>query len=192
MFRELHGIIDDDPQLANRAFVIPETIAFDTLVQIFSLADLYVSASEMEGFGMSVLQAASAGVPIVSSTLIPYTTMYLRGIAEVAQAQTPEAYASAMKTLLTMPDDKGKMRQALVEAAADFSWRVRVKDLHDAEHEPTIILAENRHEDYVVRLGEHQETDMMGAAHLFRSTFINDDLDAEEKQIEHPSWSGPK
>ncbi|MBN2530179.1 MAG: glycosyltransferase [Deltaproteobacteria bacterium] len=192
VFRELNGIIDDDPELAKRAFVIPETISFDTLVQIFSLADLYVSASEMEGFGMSVLQAASAGVPIVSSVLIPYTTMYLRGVAEIAESQTAEEYTRAMKALLTRPEDGGRMRRQLINAAADFSWRVRVKDLHDAEHEPTIILAENRLEDYVVRLGENQETDMLGAAHMYRSTFVNDDLDAEQKDIEHPSWSGPK
>lgn len=192
VFRELNGIIDDDPSLAERVFVIPETIQFDTLVQIFSLADLYVSASEMEGFGMSVLQAASAGIPIVSSTLIPYTTMYLRDIAEVAETQTPESYTRAMRTLLSQSADGGVMRQKLIAAAADFSWRVRVKDLHDAEHEPVILLAENEHEDATVRLGEHKETDMLGAARLYRSTFINDDLDAEEKQIEHPSWSGPK
>ena len=192
VFRELHGIIDDDPSLAERAFVIPETISFDTLVQIFSLADMYVSASEMEGFGMSVLQAASSGVPIVSSDLIPYTTMYLRDIAELAEEQTPEVYTGCMKRLLSRPDDKGEMRQQLVDAAADFSWRVRVKDLHDAEHEPTIILAENRHERYVVRLGENQETDMLGAAHMYRNTFFNDELDAENSDIEHPSWSGPK
>ncbi|MBN2717222.1 MAG: glycosyltransferase [Deltaproteobacteria bacterium] len=192
VFRELQGIIGDNPLLEKRVFVIPETISFDTLIQIFSLADLYVSASEMEGFGMSVLQAASAGVPIVSSLLIPYTTMYLRGIAEMAENQTPEAYTKAMRTLLTRPDDNGKMKQQLIDAAADFSWKVRVKDLHDAEHEPTILLAENRHEDYVVRLGEQQESDMLGAAHMYRNTFFNDELDAEQKEIEHPRWSGPK
>ncbi|MBN2343122.1 MAG: glycosyltransferase [Deltaproteobacteria bacterium] len=189
VYRELHGIIGDNPALAGRAFLVPETISFDTLVQIFSLADLYVSASEMEGFGMSVLQAASAGVPIVSSRLIPYTTMYLRGIAGVAQTQTPEAYTEQMKKLLTRGDDNGEMKRKLVDAAADFSWRVRVKDLHEAEHEPVIILAENRHENYVVRLGEQQETDMLGAAHMYRSAFIND---ADEESAEHPRWTGPK
>lgn len=191
VYRELQGIIDDVPGLEKRAFLIPETISFDTLVQIFSLADMYVSASEMEGFGMSVLQAASSGVPIVSSTLIPYTNMYLRGIAAIAKTQTPESYTEQMEKLLNRTDDTEKMKQQLIDASSDFSWAIRVKDLHDAEHEPVIILAENRHEGYVVRLGEEQETDMLGAAHLYRSTFIND-ADADAENADYPRWISPK
>lgn len=194
VFRELHGIIGDSPGLAERVFVIPETISFDTLVQIFSLASLYVSASEMEGFGMSVLQAASSGVPIVSSMLIPYTTMYLRDIAAIPSSQTPQAYTEKMREVLELPDDNGKMSSQLIEAASDFSWAKRVKDFHDAEHEPVIILAENRHEEYVVRLGGQQESDVLGAAHMYRNVFVNDTLDSEETDTSrpHPSWSGPK
>ncbi|MBN2802945.1 MAG: glycosyltransferase [Deltaproteobacteria bacterium] len=186
VYRELQGIIAATPGLEGRAFSVPETIPFDTLVQIFSLADLYVSASEMEGFGMSVLQAASCGVPIVSSRLIPYTNMYLKGIAEIAPVQEPHAYAQAIKNMLG-DYDKVKMREELLEASKDFSWKVRVKDLHDAEHEPVIILAEHRHEDYVVRLGEQQEN-MLGAAHMYRSTFINDNMAEGEQTSTYPSW----
>ena len=40
---------------------------------MFSVAHIYATASEMEGFGMSVSQAASAGTPLVSTNTIPFS-----------------------------------------------------------------------------------------------------------------------
>jgi glycosyltransferase involved in cell wall biosynthesis len=178
VFADLSRYLDETPRLKGRAFLIPETLDFDLLVQIFSLANLYVSASEMEGFGMSVLQAAASGIPIVSSNFIPYTTMYLRGIASIAETQTPEAYAQAMiRALYRSPDETARRSELLVKAAADFSWSVRVKDLHTAEHEPTIIYAENQLDDYVIRLGDQAAADLLvSAAHLHRGRFIEESI----------------
>ena len=53
---------------------------------LFSVADVYASASEMEGFGMSVSQAAAAGTAIVSSDLIPFSVQYVSGAAAVVPA----------------------------------------------------------------------------------------------------------
>ena len=178
VFEVLSQYLNESLNLKGRAFLIPETIDFETLIQIFSLANLYVSASEMEGFGMSVLQSAASGVPIVSSNLIPYTTMYLKGIASIAAEQSPSAYAEKMKRALGLsPEERNERSALLVKAAADFSWRVRVKDLHTAEHEPTIIFAENQLDDYVIRLGEQANADLLvSAAHLHRGRFIEETI----------------
>jgi hypothetical protein len=132
----------------------------------------------MEGFGMSVLQSAASGVPIVSSSLIPYATMYLKGVASIIPEQTPALYGDAMVTLLTESEAKRQKRKdAMKKCAADFSWSVRVNDLHTAEHEPTIIFAENQLDDYVIRLGEQANADLLvSAAHLHRGRFIEESI----------------
>ncbi len=176
VFSELQRIIEESSNIKGRVFLIPETVEFDTLVQIFSLASLYVSASEMEGFGMSVLQAAASGSPVVSSSFIPFASMHLKAIANIVPTQIPEDYGREMKSLLLDPEECTRLRDELVHSSAPFSWRVRVKDLHAAEHEPTIIFAEDRLDNYVIRLGEDREAELMvTAAHIHRGgRFIKD------------------
>ena len=127
---------------------------------------------------MSVLQSAASGVPIVSSMLIPYATMYLKRVAAIVPEQTPALYGKAMTELLTEPESKSEWRKAaMIKCAADFSWSVRVQDLHTAEHEPTIIFAENQLDDYVIRLGEQANADLLvSAAHLHRGRFIEETI----------------
>lgn len=161
-----------------RAFLVPETLDFNLLVQIFSLSSLYVSASEMEGFGMSVLQAAASGVPIVSSSLIPFTLTYLKGVACIVPEQTPTAYAEAMTRMLSLAKEEvSKRSELLVKVSEDFRWSVRIKDLRPAALAPTIIHAENQLDDYVIRLGEQVNADLLvSAAHRHRGLFVDETL----------------
>ena len=125
---------------------------------------------------MSVLQAAASGVPIVSSSFIPFASMHLKEIATIVPTQIAEDYGREMKSLLLDPEGRERLRDELIRSSSAFSWRVRVKDLHAAEHEPTIIFAEDRLDNYVIRLGEDREAELMvTAAHLHRGgRFIKD------------------
>ncbi len=176
IFDELATYIHETGEIKGRAFLIPETVEFTALVEIFSLASLYVSASEMEGFGMSVLQAAASGVPVVSSSFIPFASMHLKEIANIVPTQEPADYAREMKAALADPKAYARTREDLIKSSAAFSWRVRVKDLHTAEHEPTIIFAEHALDNYVIRLGEDTGAELMvTAAHIHRGgRFIKD------------------
>ena len=52
---------------------------WEALPKIYAITDIYCSPSIMEGFGMSVQEAAATKVPVISSDLIPFVTEYLKG-----------------------------------------------------------------------------------------------------------------
>lgn len=54
---------------------------WEELPALYAISDVYCTPSIMEGFGMSVQEAAASQVPIVSSNLVPFVTEYLAGEA---------------------------------------------------------------------------------------------------------------
>jgi len=50
---------------------------WDSLPVIYAISDIYCTPSIMEGFGMSVQEAAATKVPVISSNLVPFVTEYL-------------------------------------------------------------------------------------------------------------------
>ena len=52
---------------------------WEALPKIYAITDIYCTPSIMEGFGMSVQEAAASKVPVISSDLVPFVTEYLAG-----------------------------------------------------------------------------------------------------------------
>ena len=78
--KELFGLIE----VANlRGSVAAVGSIWKELPALYAITDIYCTPSIMEGFGMSVQEAAATKVPIVSSNLVPFVTEYLAG-------ETPE------------------------------------------------------------------------------------------------------
>jgi glycosyltransferase involved in cell wall biosynthesis len=114
LFAELKQQWAADPVLKERACLlgfIPEA----HLAPIFSLADVFASASEMEGFGMSACQAAGCGVAVVLSDLIPFGVQYAADAAILFEAGDEEGLAAGIRELLT--DDDGRRARAAKLAA---------------------------------------------------------------------------
>ena len=121
VFQKLRAQIERSPVLKGRAFLLG--FVSETLVEpLFSAVDLFVSASEMEGFGMSVSQAAAAGVAIVSSDLIPFATHYSKNAAVVVPAGYQHGFALAMNRLLNDGEERSRRAEQLLEAASAFDW----------------------------------------------------------------------
>ncbi len=121
VFKSLQKQIETVPALKGRAFLLGYVT--EALVEpLFSAADLFVSASEMEGFGMSVSQAAAAGVAIVSSDLIPFATQYSKDAAVVVPAGYQHGFATAMDRLLSDGEERSRRAAQLLEVAAEFDW----------------------------------------------------------------------
>lgn len=140
LYLELIGLIDE---LGVKERVIVIGHEPDRLPYLYSLLALYCSPSVMEGFGMSVQEAAATSVPVVGSDKIPFVVEYLLGddVEErrmegvesgpvklgrggiVVPADDVEGFARAMDLLLS---DEA-LRKAMGERALDitvpyFTW----------------------------------------------------------------------
>jgi glycosyltransferase involved in cell wall biosynthesis len=122
IFKELEELKAGLPELDGRAFLLG-FVPDEVIEQLFSLADLFVSASEMEGFGMSVSQAAAAGVCVVSSDLIPFSTDWAPGAAVVLPAGDVDAFALEITRLLRDDDERNRRAEELREIASQLDWQ---------------------------------------------------------------------
>lgn len=75
---ELLGLIETENLAGNVAAV---GSIWEALPALYAITDIYCTPSIMEGFGMSVQEAAATRVPVVSSNLVPFATEYLAGEA---------------------------------------------------------------------------------------------------------------
>jgi len=121
VFASLQEILTDLPELKDRAFLlgfIPE----EYLPMLFSFCDIYVSASEMEGFGMSVAQAAIDAKAIISSDKIPFTNFYLSEEAIIVPAGDVDGFADGMRHLLDHDREREERGEQIKEKAKGFGW----------------------------------------------------------------------
>lgn len=124
LFHTLTALRDAEPALCSRAFLtgfIPEP----HIGPLFSIADVFVSASEMEGFGMSVSQAAAAGCAVVSSDLIPFSVQYVPNDAIIVPAGDEDAFASAIMHLLSDESDRTARAARLAEKVKALDWKTQ-------------------------------------------------------------------
>jgi glycosyltransferase involved in cell wall biosynthesis len=121
LFVELEQLKAELPALEGRAFLLG-FVPDDVIEILFSLADLFVSGSEMEGFGMSVSQAAAARVCVVASDLIPFATDWAADAAVVLPAGDVEAFAQAIERLLRDDEERATRAARLQEIASKLDW----------------------------------------------------------------------
>jgi glycosyltransferase involved in cell wall biosynthesis len=117
---------DAHPHLAGRAFLtgyIPE----EHIGPLFSLADIYVSASEMEGFGMSALQAAASGTALVASDLTPFALQYVPEDAVVVPAGSVTGFAAAILQLLRDDAHRQGRILGLLERVKALHWEAQTR-----------------------------------------------------------------
>jgi len=124
LIEELKQLRDSKPELRGRAFLtgfIPE----EHIGPLFALADIYVTASEMEGFGMSVLQAAASATPVICSDLVPFAVQYVPHEAVIVPAGEVFDFARAMQDLLEDESDRLARGRRLAEKTAAFDWQAQ-------------------------------------------------------------------
>jgi glycosyltransferase involved in cell wall biosynthesis len=95
-------------------------------------ATALVAPSRSEGFGLPVLEAFAAGVPVICSDA-PALVELSGGAALVVPREDPTALAAALGSLLADPDKASAIRERGVRRAAAFSWTTaaeRLWELH--------------------------------------------------------------
>lgn len=103
----------------DQAVTLPGYLGAEALRDWFATLDIYVHATDGETLSTSILQAMAMELPIVGSDVAGVTELLGEGggCGLVAEAQTPEAFASAVRRLI---DDPGAA-QAMARRARALS-----------------------------------------------------------------------
>lgn len=146
---DLRGLIDDHNVASNVAVV---GYVWDELPDLYAITSVYCSPSVMEGFGMSVQEAAATKVPVVSSDLIPFVREYLLGEsvekaaldggdehllvgegAIVVPADNVDGFARALEIMLEDEDLRHEMgKRAFDMTIPYFTWEGMTERFMDA------------------------------------------------------------
>jgi glycosyltransferase involved in cell wall biosynthesis len=91
------------------------------LVDAYQRAWLFATASQSEGWGMVITEAAACGTPAVATRIVGHTDAVREGRSGVL-VDTADEFASAFTTLLRDPDQLEQLREGALEYAASLSW----------------------------------------------------------------------
>jgi glycosyltransferase involved in cell wall biosynthesis len=144
------SLIDLMRELKVEDAVIPIGHEAERLPYLYALTSVYCSPSVMEGFGMSVQEAAATAVPVVGSDKIPFVSEYLlgddpqlaplknngeggsylqigEGAIEVPADQT-DGFTQALLYLLDSEEQRKHMgRKALEITVPYFTWEMMTR-----------------------------------------------------------------
>jgi phosphatidyl-myo-inositol alpha-mannosyltransferase len=101
------------------------TVAHEALPRYHAAADVFVSpATGQESFGIVLVEAMAAGVPVVASDIAGYREVVRDGIdGLLVPPGDPNALAAAIRRVLSEPELAATLRAAGRSRAEDFSWR---------------------------------------------------------------------
>jgi glycosyltransferase-like protein len=107
----------------------------DDMPALFRAADLMAFPSEREGFGLVVLEAQSAGLPVVASDL-PVLHEFLADGRDCRMVPVGDATGLSAALVEVMGDDalRGRLVEGGRATAARFTWQ-RAAEAHEAVYE---------------------------------------------------------
>ncbi len=126
VYEDLQRLVAELPGLSRRAFVlgyVPE----EHIGPLFGRADLYVSPSEMEGFGMSVAQAAASGTAVICTDTVPFALHHAASEAVMVPPGDEEGFAEAMANLLSDDEKRRRLGWRLAERTKNLNWPAQTK-----------------------------------------------------------------
>jgi len=122
---------------------VRDLIAFtgrvDNLPAYYHLADVYVTASQHEGFGVPLIEAMASDTPVVASDSTAHPWV-LGDAGVLVKDDDPRAYADALMDLLNNPQKLGKLVKNGRQRVQDFSLAHYNKGWHEIVSELTAWL----------------------------------------------------
>ena len=99
-------------------------VSDDDKARYFASADIFCSpATGQESFGVVLLEAMAAGVPIVASDIHGYKNVLQRGVQGLlVEPRNHRALAAALYALANDPELRHRMGEAGRERAPEYSW----------------------------------------------------------------------
>lgn len=104
-------------------FLIDEFLTKEKIAQIYDLADVYITTSVQEGWGMAVQEAAASDCAILSSDKVPFVTEVLKSNALVVKNYGPKEYSRKIDKLITHSRLRKKLAKDTKKQVGDnYSW----------------------------------------------------------------------
>jgi len=122
VFESLLRLRDGSDLLRGKAHFLRGRIPDEVLFPLFSMAEVYCTPSEMEGFGMSAAQAAAAGTALICSDRVPFATQIAADAAVVVPAGDDAALAAALVDLLADEPQRRRRGARLAELTRALDW----------------------------------------------------------------------
>ena len=98
------------------------------IAQLMAAADVYVSSSRVESFGLALLEASAVGVPVVCSDAGGAPEVFHDGFnALLYRPGDADAMAHAISRLLTDKELAKKIRARAIETASSYSWETSAR-----------------------------------------------------------------
>ena len=97
-------------------------LSFRELLERFRTADLLAHPSRYEGFGLQIAEAFAAGLPVLCADGGAAPEVAGNAARVEPLAGGAGAFAEAMRTLLADPAELGRLREAGLRRARDFTW----------------------------------------------------------------------
>lgn len=91
------------------------------LVALFSDAAALVLPSKLEGFGMPVIEAMSAGIPVICSDIDAFMEIAPVGALRI-NGWDVDVWANSIKNLLNDPNLKHKLSEEALNHSRNFTW----------------------------------------------------------------------
>jgi glycosyltransferase involved in cell wall biosynthesis len=103
-----------------RQVVLTGRLTDDETVALHQYAQMYVTTSLHEGFGLTALEAMACGVPVIASNLTSLPEVV--GDAGLLVEPLPEAVAASIIAVASDPALATRLSERGIERAATFSW----------------------------------------------------------------------
>ena len=114
-------------------------VSDELMPAFYSGADIYVSPSLYEGFGLPLIEAIACGTPVVAIST-PSSDEVLDNAGYIVNENQPEELANAIDTVLSDSNLRNCLVEKGVERIKNFSWKKSAKKILEIYYE---VYSEN-------------------------------------------------
>lgn len=114
-------------QKTDHRLITPGFVSDDDLAALYSAATVYVHPSWYEGFGIMILEAFSAGVPVVTSNTSSLPEV-VGDAGLLADPHNEQEITDKIRSILTDKKLAASLSEKGIERAKQYSWRKMAKE----------------------------------------------------------------
>jgi glycosyltransferase-like protein len=103
------------------------TVSDEDLVDWYLTADAFVFPSVKEGWGLAVLEALAAGLPVITSDIPVFREYLTEDDAVLAEAGNADSLAEAMRRVASDPELRARLAAAGPAVASRYTWEASAR-----------------------------------------------------------------